>query len=134
MAKWSFIYFSQPNCLPSCEAVFSVLNNLQQLSATNQRQVLVINFDHEQASVSLPAVDNLFIYSADKAMLDTLTEEFAFLFLRTDFVDHYQIEQQHSIFLTDPKGRVYARFEPPYTSLQIQDDFFTLRDFYARTE
>jgi hypothetical protein len=67
-------------------------------------------------------------------MLEMLTEAFAFLSLRTDFADHYQLEQQHSIFLTDPKGRAYARFEPPYTSLQIQAEFIRLRDFYARTE
>lgn len=134
LGKWSFIYFSHPGCLHDCEAVFSVMENLQQLSATNMRQFVVINYDHEQSKVELPTMTDLTVYSGDKTMLEILSKAFAFLSLRTDFADGYQIEQQHSIFLTDPKGRVYARFEPPYTSLQIQADFFRLRDFYARTE
>lgn len=134
LGKWSFIYFSHPNCLPECEAVFTVLKNLQQLSATNRRQFLVINYDSEKATARLTAAKDFPVYSADKAMLEMLTEAFAFLSLRTDFADHYQLEQQHSVFLTDPKGRVYARFDPPYTSLQIQAEFIRLRDFYARTE
>lgn len=132
--KWSFIYFSQPDCTPECEVVFSVLDNLKQLSATNRRQFLVINFDSEQATATIPAANGLPVYSGDKSMLAKLEEAFAFLYLRTDFAEHYQLEQQHSIFLTDPKGQVYARFEPPFTSLQLQQTFFQLRDFYARTE
>jgi cytochrome oxidase Cu insertion factor (SCO1/SenC/PrrC family) len=134
LGKWSFIYFSHPNCLPGCEAVFSVLENLQQLSASNSRQYLVINYDSEKTTARLSVAKDLPVYSADKSMLEMLTEAFAFLSLRTDFAEYYQLEQQHSIFLTDPKGRVYARFEPPYTSLQIQAEFIRLRDFYARTE
>lgn len=132
--KWSFVYFSQPRCRPDCEPVYSVLNHLRQLSASNQQQVLVINFDDEQAQERILAAQDLAVYSGDKAMLDSLADAFAFLFLRTDFTDHYQLEQQHSIFLVDPKGRVYARFEPPFTSLHIQKRFFSLREFYARTE
>lgn len=134
LGKWSFIYFSEPHCLPECEAVFSVLENLQKLSASNRRQFFVINFDHEQARTAFPSAGQLPVYSADKAMLDSLAEAFAFLSLRTDSANSYQLEQQHSIFLADPKGRVYARFEPPFTSLQIQGAFFQLREFYARTE
>lgn len=134
MGKWSFIYFSEPHCQPGCDAVFSVLSNLQQLSASQQRQVVVINFDAEQAVSRLATLTHLPVYTGKENMLETLTEAFNFLFLRTELVDGYQLEQQHSIFLTDPKGRVYARFEPPYTSLNIQDDFIRLRDFYARTE
>lgn len=134
LGKWSFVYFSQPRCLPACEAVFSVLTHLQQLSASNQRQVVVINFDTEKAGARFSAANYFPVYSGDEIMLETLTEAFAFLSLRNEFSDSYQWEQQHSIFLTDPKGRVYARFEPPYTSLTIQSTFFQLRDFYARTE
>jgi hypothetical protein len=115
--------------------VFAVLDNLQKLSATQQRQVLVMNFDAEQAASHFAELTNLSVYSGKETMLETLTQAFAFLSLRTDeLIEGYQLEQQHSIFLTDPKGRVYARFEPPYTSLNIQDDFIQLRDFYARTE
>jgi protein SCO1/2 len=135
LGKWSFVYFSEPNCLPECDVVFAVLDNLQKLSATQQRQVLVMNFDAEQAASHFAELTNLSVYSGKETMLETLTQAFAFLSLRTDeLIEGYQLEQQHSIFLTDPKGRVYARFEPPYTSLQIQNDFIRLRDFYARTE
>jgi hypothetical protein len=44
------------------------------------------------------------------------------------------LEQQHSLFLIDPKGRLYARFEPPFSSVSLQQRFIEIRQFFARTE
>lgn len=136
--KWSFIYFTHPACLPACAPVLTVMQNLKQHVASQEVQYLLINIDEgKDAERSLPFVEvagDLPLYFADPEILQQLTDDFAFLSLRTAFERGYGIEQQHSIFLTDPKGRVYARFEPPFTSAVILENFFKLRNFYARSE
>ncbi len=136
--KWSFIYFTHPRCLPQCEPVLSVMHNLKQLFASQDMQFLLINFDNRQPSADMQknfADREMFpLFGGEKQMLTKVTEAFDFLYLRTHLEQGYSLEQQHSLFLTDPKGRLYARFEPPFTSLVIQQTFFQLRDFYARSE
>lgn len=133
--KWSFIYFTHPHCRPQCEPILTVMANLQQLFASNQIQFILLNVDNQTDDfVATDLISSLRLYSGDPSVIESLTQSFDFLSLRTDYVDGYTLEQQHSIFLTDPKGRVYARFEPPFTSLDIQQSFFSLRAFYARTE
>ena len=139
LGKWSFIYFTHPLCLPQCEPVLSVMHNLKQLFASSDMQFLLINFDNRQASVDMEKAFasremSFPLYSGEKKMLTTVMEAFGFLYLQTELEQGYSLEQQHSLFLTDPKGRLYARFEPPFTSLAIQQTFFELRDFYARSE
>jgi cytochrome oxidase Cu insertion factor (SCO1/SenC/PrrC family) len=136
--KWTYVYFTHPACLPQCEAVLSVMHNLQQLAAASEMQFVLINFDNGQETVRpswwLENRPSLPLYGGDKAVINALTEAFGFLYLRTPLEQGYSLEQQHSIFLVDPKGRVYARFEPPFSSPLIQQQFLALRDFYARSE
>lgn len=136
--QWTFIYFTHPHCLPYCEPVLEVLDNLQTLLANAEQQFVVINFDNERsgelASLLASREMSLPVFSGDASMLSMLAEAFEFLYLRENNGAGVQIEQQHSVFLTDPKGRLYARFEPPFSSLSIQQQFFALRDFYARSE
>lgn len=135
MQRWSFVYFTHPHCQPECEAVLAVLNNLSQFFAAADIQFLLINYDDQQSIYETEQVKTaLPLYTGDKQILDTVMKAFGFLFLRTQFKQDYQIEQQHDIFLVDPKGRVYARFKPPFTSFTIQQQFFALRGFYARSE
>lgn len=134
LGKWSFVYFTHPACLPQCEAVLEVMHNLQQFFASRELQFLLINFDSQQQQAMAKLNTDLPFYAADQQMTDLVADAFDFLSLRTPLQQGYSLEQQHSIFLVDPKARVYARFEPPYTSLGIQERFFKLRDFYARSE
>lgn len=136
--KWTFIYFTHPHCLPYCQPVLEVLSNLQTMLANAEQQFVVINFDTARAgqlSSLLASLDSdLTALHGQAPMQATISEAFEFLYLRENDGEATQIEQQHSLFLTDPKGRLYARFEPPYNSLSIQQQFFALRDFYARSE
>jgi cytochrome oxidase Cu insertion factor (SCO1/SenC/PrrC family) len=136
--KWTFIYFTHPHCLPNCEPVLEVLDNLQTLLANAEQQFVVINFDSQRSgelsSLLASRGMGLPVFTGDGSMLKMLAEDFEFLYLREDDGAGAEIEQQHSLFLTDPKGRLYARFEPPFSSLSIQQQFFALRDFYARSE
>lgn len=138
LGKWTYVYFTHPACLPQCQPVLSVMHNLQQLAAASETQFVLINFDSRQETLRPPwwlrNTPSLPLYGGDKAILTELSEAFGFLYLRTPLERGYSLEQQHSIFLVDPKGRAYARFEPPFSSPLVQQQFLALRDFYARTE
>lgn len=136
--QWTYIYFTHPACLPQCEAVLSVMYNLQQLAAKSETRFVLINFDPKQETQRpdwwRENTSSLPLYGGKKEVISQLAERFDFLYLRTALERGYSLEQQHSIFLVDPKARVYARFEPPFSSPLIQQQFLAARDFYARSE
>lgn len=140
VGKWSFVYFSHPDCGQECTVIMEVLSHLQALSANRDRQFYVINFDiNKQGQLERYLHERGYRFpvaeAADQSMLDLVTSAFQFLYLSSEAGQgDGQSQQQHFIYLVDPKARVYAVFKPPFTSLIIQQRFFELRDFYARTE
>jgi cytochrome oxidase Cu insertion factor (SCO1/SenC/PrrC family) len=133
--KWSWIYFYHPSCDSVCTPVLDVLNTLQTHYSQNDIQHIVINYDAAQNErVPSARYTPFTIYFAEQRMLDQLVQHFNFLYLRTDYASGYSLEQQHSLFLIDPKGRLYARFEPPFSSVSLQQRFIEIRQFFARTE
>lgn len=139
--KWSFVYFTHGRCLPSCSISLKVMNELQASFANSDFQFLAIGIDSQhETAVELSQFlqsqsSELTATSASLDEIERLAKAFIALYLQTDFSDgSYQIEQEHHIFLVDPKGRVYATFKPPYSSASIKKTFFKLRHFYAKTE
>jgi len=140
--KWSFVYFSHGQCLPACLPILTTLRELKSGLANKDVQFLVIGIDSENETAE--QLDEFLIAqrmdatsaTASTEMIDQLARYFIALFLKTDFSDgSYQIEQEHHVFLVDPKGRVYATFMPPYlSSAKIKEHFLKLRRFYAKTE
>jgi hypothetical protein len=75
------------------------------------------------------------VATASPKIIGELASSFIALFLQTDYADgSYQIEQEHHLFVVDPKGRVYATFKSPFNKDLIQSAFLKLRYFYARSE
>ena len=135
IGKWTFVYFTHPDCMPSCDPVFMVLKNLKHLFAGQSVEFALMNFDVNHTDISnLATVSELPVYRGDGRMMAELEAAFGFYALRTDYQNDYSLEQTHAIFLIDPQGRYYARFEPPFTSYGIQAVFLAIRSFYARTE
>ena len=139
--KWTFVYFSHGKCLPECQSAFEKMNDLHAAFANNDFQFLVIGLDPEHESAD-DLADFLRIQqfeltaaTAPEVEIEQLARDFVALFLKTDFSDgSYQIEQEHHLFVVDPKGRIYATFRPPYSSRSIQSQFLKLRHFYAQSE
>ena len=139
--KWSFIYFSHHQCLPACAKPLKIMGDLRENFSANNIQFLVIELDPDRGSspdklakfldaqgLGLTAV------TASMDVIRQVTAQFKELFLITNFADgSYQTEQQHQIFIVDPKGRVYAKFKPPHKSATIQKAFVSMRLFYAQT-
>lgn len=139
--KWSFVYFSHLHCLPECQSSLETLSKLQNAFASNQIQFLVIGLEQQNEPISeLTAFlrsqnVSVPVATADEITIEQLAKTFIALFLKTDYSDgSYQIEQEHHIFVVDPKGRVYATFKPPYDATQITALFSKIRLFYAKSE
>ncbi len=139
VGKWTFVYFSHGNCLPLCRASLEQMKTTQQALANSDVQFLIVGLDAEhETTEGLSQFLHSQGYSFTVATTTVeATEElatlFRALFLQTDFTDSsYLIEQEHSIFMVDPKGRVYATFRSPYVGMRSH--FFTLRHFFAQTE
>ena len=140
--KWTFVYFSYGHCLPVCKPVYGLLSQLKSHFANPDIQMLVIGIDSKHESAKhLASFVGKHLADAVSAtgkqdMIDKLAHVFPALYLITNTGDgkHYQIEQEHDIFLVDPKGRVYAVFKPPLSLDKIESVFVASRRFYAETE
>lgn len=142
IGKWSFVYFSHHQCSPECNKAFKVLNELSESFRADNIQFVIIELDPNEGASSDKLAKliedqglNLTVMSTSVEIVEQLAAQFKELFLMTRFANGtYQIEQQHKLFIVDPKARVYAKFSPPYTSSTIQKAFVSMRYFYAQTE
>lgn len=139
--KWTFVYFTHGNCMPSCYEALKSMDQLQAAFANKDFQFLVVGIDSaDTTAIKLTELMDsqqldFMAASASTDTIEKLAKVFIALFLKTEFSDgSYQIEQEHHIFVVDPKGRVYATFMPPYSGASIQAAFLKLRHFYAQTE
>ncbi len=139
--KWSLVYFSHGHCLPACQPALQAMKHLKSAFANVDFQFLVIGIDteHETADDLSDFLHqqklDFKVATASPKIIDQLASSFIALFLQTDYADgSYQIEQEHHLFVVDPKGRVYATFKPPFNNVRIQSEFLKLRSFYARSE
>lgn len=139
--KWTFVYFSHSQCLPACKPAFQAMKNIQSDFANVDFQFLMIgiNTEHEVANDIRAFLNehkfDFKVATASEKIIDDLASTFIALFLQTDYSDgSYQIEQEHHLFVVDPKGRVYATFKPPFNNAVIQSVILKLRYFYARSE
>ncbi|NQZ53739.1 MAG: SCO family protein [Piscirickettsiaceae bacterium] len=139
--KWTFVYFSHSHCLPQCQPALEKMNYLRSAFANNNLQFLVIGLDNEHEAADalsqflMTQQLKLTAATASEPEIESLAKAFIALYLTTNFTDgSYQIEQEHHIFLVDPKGRIYATFRPPYSNTSIQSRFLKLRQFYAQSE
>jgi len=136
--KWSVVYFSHSNCLPVCRASLEEIKSVQAAFANADFQFLTIGVDAQETAAGLSQFllsqgYDFTVATGSAQQIETLAKIFIALYLQTDFTDgSYQIEQQHHLFVVDPKGRVYATFRPPFKD--IVSTFIALRKFYAKTE
>lgn len=139
--KWSFVYFTQGFCSPGCERPLSVMSELNKHFAEQSIQFVLINYDlNPSSSAVLKQLSQSQRFSSFKVLeakpdiLEKVIKAFGFLFLKTQVDDGYVFEQEHIIYLIDPKVRIYAAFESPFSVDSIVSTFFEIRHFYARTE
>lgn len=138
--KWTFVYFSHPQCLPQCQPALHKLQSIQQDLASADIEIMVIDLlPSKTAALEQYLNDNQYVLTVASVESGTdikaLLESFEMLYLQTDYEDgSYSVEQQHQIYLIDPKARVYAQFLPEVSANKIVSTFIRLRQFYAKSE
>lgn len=139
--KWTMVYFSHEQCAPICLSAFNKLAEFQSSYASHDVNVLVIDLESEASAKGklTPLLEknnfNFPVIQAEQSVIEKLTKTFIALYLTTYFSDGtYQIEQEHNLFLVDPKSRVYAVFDENSSSTTIENRFVSLRYFYAKSE
>ena len=139
--RWTLVYFSHANCLPECVKPYEKLASFQSAFASHDVGVAVIDLDSEEnqrgnlAKLVAQKGFEFPIIEAETNVIEALAKTFIALYLRTGFANgECQIEQEHYLFLVDPKSRVYAVFDDEDTSAQIKDIFTQSRQFYAKSE
>jgi cytochrome oxidase Cu insertion factor (SCO1/SenC/PrrC family) len=138
--KWTFVYFSHLGCLPSCQPSLSSLVKLKNAYANPDIQVVVVGIEEKETAeqlltflesqgLSIPVI------TGSQSVIDQLAKDMIALFLKTDYADgSYLIEQEHHLFLVDPKSRLYATFKQSGSASHIINLFPKIRLFYAKTE
>ena len=139
--KWTLVYFSHEQCIPTCLSAFNKLAAFQSSYASDDVGVVVIDLDSDinargkLADLLKQNNFNFPIINAEKAVIENLSKTFIALYLTTNFTDGtHRIEQQHNLFLVDPKRRIYAVFDEKLSSTVVNDGFVSLRYFYAKSE
>jgi cytochrome oxidase Cu insertion factor (SCO1/SenC/PrrC family) len=139
--NWTLVYFSHANCLPSCLTGLNKLATFQSAYASKDVGTLLIDLDSDVHARG--KLDQLLQYQnfnfpvleAEEAVIEGLAKTFIALYLKSDLGGgYYQIEQEHKLFLVDPKSRVYAVFDEQTPALTIDNSFAELRSFYAKSE
>ena len=127
--------------MPNCQPLLATMKGVKSSLASNSVQFLVVGIDSEHESTEelndflLAQKLDVTAATAESSVIEMIAHTFLALFLQTDYSDgSYMIEQEHHLFLVDPKGRLYATFEPPYNSQSIKQLFFKSRQFYAKSE
>jgi cytochrome oxidase Cu insertion factor (SCO1/SenC/PrrC family) len=140
--KWTMVYFSHFNCLPGCLPVFKKLAAFRSAYASQYVSVLLIGLDTETSALGKLAqgLDEKgfsfqVLEAESEAAIERIAKTFVALYLKTDLSDgSYQIEQEHHLFLVDPKSRVYAVFDQQTPTSIIERIFPAMRGFYAKSE
>ena len=144
--KWSFIFFGYTHCPDVCPLTMGVLGQAFRLlekdpAASQEIQGIFISVDPKRDTPELlkeyvAYFNNKFTgVTGDNAQLDALARQMSALYTvhpkepeKTG--DSYLVSHNSTIFLVDPRGRLYGRFPPPQTPQEIAEAFIKIRTFY----
>tara|TARA_R110002111_G_scaffold151506_3_gene218166 strand:- start:222 stop:872 length:651 start_codon:yes stop_codon:yes gene_type:complete len=139
--KWTLVYFTHGHCFPRCNNTLNKMLAFQAAYASQDVQLLLIDIDSTDTAQGQlrqalqQSGINISVAEGDEKVITSLAQAFIALYLKTDYSDgSYEIEQEHNLFIVDPKSRVYATFKESVSSLTINQAFLQLRSFYAQTE
>lgn len=142
--KWSFIFFGYTHCPDVCPATLSIMGAAFSMLKRNPAAVPEIQgiFVSVDPKRDTPEVLKKYVSYFDdgfagvtgsKAQIDVLTRQMgALYFVDPETVEDasYEVTHNSTIFLVDPRGRLYGRFSPPLDPQVIADIFVKIRAFY----
>ena len=143
--KWSFIFFGYTHCPDICPVTLGTMGKAFKIlektpDAYQGIQGVFISVDPRRDTPELlkeyvSYFNNKFTgVTGDATQLEALARQMSALYtLHTKDVqtsDTYLVSHNSTIFLVDPKGRLFGRFPPPQTPQEIAGIFLKIRVFY----
>lgn len=144
--KWSFIFFGYTHCPDVCPVTLSVLgqafNLLEKNPAAYQEiQGIFISVDPkrdtpERLKEYASFFNKKFIgVTGDTAQLEAFSRQMSALYTihskePGSTEDTYLVSHNSTIFLVDPKGKLYGRFPPPQAPQELAEVFTKIRTFH----
>lgn len=144
--KWSFIFFGYTHCPDVCPVTLSTMGKafkiIEQTPAAYQEiQGVFISVDPirdtpESLKEYASYFNNKFTgITGDNVQLDAVARQMSALYTIHPNEpgkpsDTYLVSHNATIFLVDPKGRLFGRFPPPQAPQEIADAFMKIRTFY----
>ncbi|MDO8827652.1 redoxin domain-containing protein [Methylophaga sp.] len=131
VGKWSFIFFTSADCY-DCEAIIKVLANLKAGLANRAVQVVLVDNSGQQAAELLALGQAHDLQAQVITLSSAATDKNALpaFFTRSRAFAHQDLG--YAVFLVNPKGKLTARFQAPFTSVLIRQSFIQIRSEYAR--
>ena len=144
--KWSFIFFGYTHCPDICPATLSEMGAAFSILESNpvifpEIQGIFVSVDPKRDTPELLKEyvsyfdDEFSGVTGNTAQIDVLTRQMGALY----FIDSenaedtsYNVTHNSTIFLVDPKGRLYGRFPPPQIPQMIADKFTKIHAFYNK--
>lgn len=144
--KWSFIFFGYTHCPDVCPLTLGIMGQAFKLIEKNpdvsqEIQGVFVSVDPkrdtpESLKEYVAYFNNKFAgITGETSQLDALSRQMSALYTihpkePGKSGDAYEVTHNSTIFLVDPKGRLYGRFPPPQTPQEIAGVFIKIRTFY----
>jgi protein SCO1/2 len=145
--KWNFIFFGYTHCPDVCPmtlGVFAmVFEILEKNPAVSQDiQGIFISVDPkrdtpESLKEYVSYFHSKFIgVTGNASQVDAFARQMGVLYTMHpgESEDNYLVSHNSTMFLVDPRGRLYGRFPPPHASGEIVELFYKIRTFYNEQE
>jgi protein SCO1/2 len=145
--KWSFIFFGYTHCPDICPTTLMQMGEAFKLLEYDpvlypEIQGIFISVDPDRDTPELlkdyvgyfnPGFIGL---TDNKARIDAFSRQIGALYKlnNEESKDSYEVTHNSTIFLIDPKGRLYGRFAPPQAAPEIASTFIRIRKFYKQQE
>ncbi len=145
--KWSFVFFGYTFCPDICPTTMGALGsafNILEKDPVISREIqgIFISVDPKRDTP-----ESLLKYSSyfhpkfsgitgTTPQIDAVARQMGALYTihPGESEDNYLVSHNSTVFVVDPRGRLYGRFPPPLNPREIADVFIRVRAFYNRQE
>ncbi len=145
--KWSFIFFGYTHCPDVCPATlaslgmtFKVLEKSDDVSSRIQGFFVSVDPARDDPTLLKNYVGHFHPdftgVTGDAEQVTAFSRQMGALYTidREDGTDDYDVTHNSSIFVVDPRARLYARFPPPHEPAKMADIFVAIDAFWQEEE
>jgi protein SCO1/2 len=145
--KWSFIFFGYTHCPDVCPVTLHALGsafNILRRDRANSPDIQGIFVSVDPARDTPEFLKEYVTYfnagfsgvTGNTEQVDAITRQMSALYVihSGESEESYLVSHNSTIFVVDPRGRLYGRFPPPHIPREIAEIFVKIRVFYDEQE